>query len=704
MRLILVSWSFAIALSGQSRIDLDVDGASLRGQRMPVSVRIDNVPTGYPRLMQGKRRVPFRLSESMERGEAGTISWMVDDPGRLRYELYFGPVKTKERPTIGVGDALHYNRIQGLDPLAVGMKNDQPIAVDWDGDGKTDLMQRNLYSSGFGEAQWGLFYWRNVGTNAVPQFARFVRLQADGKQIEDPYASYQVADFDGDGRLDIWSGIGAGPHRGELRIYRNTGKRDATGLPVLRVGASVPWGPGGELTYGMRVLGDLFTLRMKVQYFPTPEVNHTFFRHKRNGDGFGVGEAVRLGGSDVYDSWPSTMFDVDGDGKLDFVGSTRGGPGEPLKTCVLAWKKADDGPTCIFDTSPEGFVVPAAANEPGLRGLLLGYMGGWLRYLPYLGASAWGKPQLMLAEEMPISFGGYSSVEVADWEGDGDLDLIAGNENGYVQLVENLGGGRYATARQIPLEGGGTMYAARWQFIDDMDPERPFGQAKPAYVDWDGDGDLDMLVGNNSNRIAYFENIGTRSRPRFAPMRKLLHDEGEHFSFRSRPAPVDWNGDGLMDLVAGAAGARNRNDSKDIAVCVYLRYRDARGVLRLRSGKVLQMVDGNEMRTPIPYHHGYEVVDWDGDGDLDLLANEKTQLVLYRNEQGRFRRELLRFFGVPISVSHHETSLKAVDWDRDGKLDLITGGESGWVYYFHRSTLENATAPIVKFRTERRRR
>lgn len=178
MRLILVSCSFAIVLSGQSRILLDVDGASMGGQRMPVSVRIDKAPPGYPRLMQGARRVPFRLSESMERGEAGTIAWMVEDPGRLSYELYFESRKSKARAAIGVGDALHYNRIGGLDPLAVGMKNDQPIAVDWDGDGKTDLLQRNLYSSGFGESQWGLFFWRNVGTNGAPRFARFVRLQA----------------------------------------------------------------------------------------------------------------------------------------------------------------------------------------------------------------------------------------------------------------------------------------------------------------------------------------------------------------------------------------------------------------------------------------------------------------------------------------------------------------------------------------------
>ena len=68
--------------------------------------------------------------------------------------------------------------------------------------------------------------------------------------------------------------------------------------------------------------------------------------------------------------------------------------------------------------------------------------------------------------------------------------------------------------------------------------------------DWDNDGDLDLLVGNNPNRIAYFENIGTRSKPKFAKAVRLLHDQGEHFSFRSRPALVDYYGDGLIDLIA----------------------------------------------------------------------------------------------------------------------------------------------------------
>jgi hypothetical protein len=182
-------------------------------------------------------------------------------------------------------------------------------------------------------------------------------------------------------------------------------------------------------------------------------------------------------------------------------------------------------------------------------------------------------------------------------------------------------------------------------------------------------------------------------------MRKLTHDGGEHFSFRARPAPTDWNGDGLVDLVAGHTGARNRNDSPDISVCRYMRYRDARGVLKLGKPEILHLEDGSEFRTPIPYQHGFEVADWDGDGKLDILANQKCINVLYRNVGSnaapRFRRELLKFYGGQISVSHHETSLKAIDWDRDGTLDLITGGESGMIYFFRRATLEASERPRV---------
>lgn len=591
--------------------------------------------------------------------------------------------------------AFHYNRENGLDPLTVGMKNDQPMAVDWDGDGVVDLLHRNIYSTAVGEPWWGLYFSHNRGTNAKPQFEHWVRLSADGAVLQDPYASYQLIDWNNDGDLDVLCGVGSGPERGVLKVYLNTGRRDARKLPVLTAGPRVPWSDGGALTYGMRIFGpDLFTLRLRVQYFPTQETDCVLFRHRREGAGFSAGEPMSLAGKTVYEDWPSTMLDVTGDGAPDLVGATRSLMTKPPKSCVTAWENTGTArqpafakpAACLIDTSPEGFAIPS----PGFGGLLVSHMGGWLRHYRQLGVGRWSAPQTVLAEGMPCSFGGYSSVEVADWEGDGDLDFIGGNEIGFVQLIENIsapGRQQFATVKSIPLTNGDAMYAGRWQFIDDPDPERPLGQSKPAYVDWDNDGDLDLLVGNNSNRVAYFENVGTRRQPRFVPNRALRHDAGDHFSFRARTAPVDWNGDGLVDLVAGYAGARNRNDGPDIAISLYLRYRDASGALRLKAPEVLRSVSGEPLRTPIPYHHGFEAVDWDGDGDYDLFTNERKQVVFYRNTGNRFQRELVQFRGEPLSISHHETSVKAIDWDKDGKLDLITGGESGWIYFFPRGVI-----------------
>ena len=123
-------------------------------------------------------------------------------------------------------------------------------------------------------------------------------------------------------------------------------------------------------------------------------------------------------------------------------------------------------------------------------------------------------------------------------------------------------------------------------------------------------------------------------------------------------------------------------------ISLYLRYKDESGRLRLRAPVPLKDTSGQELRTPIPYHHGFEVADWDNDGKLDLFTNEKTQLILYRNTGSGYERKPILFDGKPLSVSHHETSIRAVDWDKDGSLDLITGGESGWVYYFARSVLQ----------------
>ncbi len=702
------------------RLRIEVDTGRFANSPVSVPVDLGNVDPASILVAGPGGDVASQVSESLERGDPGRVSWLVRRPGRHVFWLYFNhrtkplePLVTHREP-IGVGDSFFYNRPGEFHNLGVGMTNDQPMPVDWDGDGRTDLLQRNIYSTSYGEPWWGLYFWRNIGSNRQPRFDRYVRLKADGQVIQDMYASFQVIDWNRDGRPDILCGVGGGKLRNTMKVYLNTGERDAFGLPVLAAGPAVDWHGGGDLTYGMRLLDwsgqgslDLFTLRLHVQYFPIQEVNSTWFRHVLSEGKFGPPEPLSLTGKTPYDEWPAGLYDVNGDGKADLIGSTGGLHTDPPRTCVVAWENTgtrespqfSKPPACVIDTTPEGFAHVAVADSAAFHGLFVNYQGSWLRYFEKTPAAFIDRGPL-LARGLPCSSGGYSSVEVADWEGDGDLDFIAGNEGGAVQLIENVsaaGRTMFNKARPIPLTDRTAMYVARWQFIHDPDPERLLGQSKPAYVDWDGDGDLDLLVGNNSNRIAYFENVGTRRGPRFAPMRKLVHDGGEHFSFRAHPATVDWNGDGLIDLVTGSTGPRDRNDNPRITVSLYLRYRAGDGILHLRPPEPLRMEDGRSFQTPIPYQHGFEAADWDGDGDFDILTNQDKQLVLYRNAGSNarpaFRRELLRFYGQPILVGLHETSTKAVDWDRDGSLDLITGGESGWTYFFRRAALDHPAPP-----------
>jgi hypothetical protein len=617
------------------------------------------------------------------------------------------------------GRPFRYNRPRGLDPLGIGMTNDQPTPVDWDRDGRTDLIQRNIYSHGYRQPYWGVFLWRNVGSNRAPRFAPAVRLSVGGVLLEDRYACWQVMDWNRDGKPDLVSGSGR-----RLRVYLQSDGVGDGGLPHLTTGPVLSIEGGGELSYGMRLLDwsgsgrlDLFTLRSKVQYFPTPEVSYSWFRHPNRslaGEApvFGPAELVPLGGKPVFEACPNDFLDWDGDGLRDAIGADGDLGGKPSQPCVVVWRNTGTAVQPAFGAAPERHpelsslsgAVATVVRSPALTGLLISEQGGWLRYyrqVPGSGPARFEDRGLLRAEGQPCSSGGYNSTEVADWDGDGDSDLLSGNEFGSLFLFENRsrrGREMFATPRPLTADGA-PLRVARWTFLNDHDPEWNYGQSKPCAADWDGDGDLDLMVGNNTNRIAYYENTGDRRHPRLESRGALRSDSGLFFSFRKRPVMVDWNDDGLMDLVCGDQGPRDRNDGTDQTICLYRRYRDSTGRLRLGAGEPFLSEAGGVIRLPIPYVHGFEVADWDRNGSLDLFTNERGRLYLYRNVGAqpapRFRRAMLLADGLPIEIGHHETSVKVVDWDRDGAPDLVCGGESGWIYFFsgRRVTVEGDPAP-----------
>ena len=104
-----------------------------------------------------------------------------------------------------------------------------------------------------------------------------------------------------------------------------------------------------------------------------------------------------------------------------------------------------------------------------------------------------------------------------DWNGDGKLDLIAGNSAGYIEFFENTG-----TRAEPAFEDRGYMKAGGKIIRHMAGPngsvqgpaETKWGYTNLSVADWDLDGKLDILVNDITGAVVWYRNLGGNSRPR----------------------------------------------------------------------------------------------------------------------------------------------------------------------------------------------
>jgi hypothetical protein len=158
--------------------------------------------------------------------------------------------------------------------------------------------------------------------------------------------------------------------------------------------------------------------------------------------------------------------------------------------------------------------------------------------------------RLESTKERPIAITGTASAaHAADWDGDGDYDLIIGTIRGKVYLVPNEG-----TPESY-------IFGKEQQLQADGNPINVKRSAGPFTADWDGDGDLDLLVGADDGSVSLYRNTGSAKSPELASAIQLVPPVEETSSrkphkevrrgMRSKICVTDWNGDGLLDLLIG---------------------------------------------------------------------------------------------------------------------------------------------------------
>jgi len=74
-------------------------------------------------------------------------------------------------------------------------------SCDWDGDGKLDIIQGTTYANTLGFPYRGSWFFRNIGTNESPLYDDFIRLKVDEDFIDTQI--FDAVDWDGDGRIDL---------------------------------------------------------------------------------------------------------------------------------------------------------------------------------------------------------------------------------------------------------------------------------------------------------------------------------------------------------------------------------------------------------------------------------------------------------------------------------------------------------------------
>ncbi len=216
-----------------------------------------------------------------------------------------------------------------------------------------------------------------------------------------------------------------------------------------------------------------------------------------------------------------------------------------------------------------------------------------------------------------------------------------------------------------------------------------FGYSVPSFVDWDNDGDNDLVIGEGPTSTAkgmvrVYKNVGSASAPQFSGF-SYVQSNGSDLTCPASgclgcfPRVVDWNSDGKKDLLVGLADGTvkiflNTGTDQNPAF-------DGGTFVQVGPAGSKANIDVGSRATP-------SAVDWNNDGKKDLVVGAlDAKIHLFINDGNDaapdFREpNFAQANGSDLLIPPSRSSPDVLDLDGDGKKDILTGNYNGELLFY----------------------
>lgn len=310
------------------------------------------------------------------------------------------------------------------------------------------------------------------------------------------------------------------------------------------------------------------------------------------------------------------------------------------------------------------------------------------------------EPREVQQESAKLYKGSLIVPNVVDWNGNGTLDIVAGNAAGDLVFFENHWTNEAPEfAPAVHLESGGEPVLIKGGYRGSIQgpPEAHWGYTSPTAVDWNQNGLLDIVMNDARGMHTVYLNVGTRTDPKLS-LPKSLYLESLNLAgtWRTRPA-------------AGLLGERLAYITLDTDDDVHLYWQHDK--YNLEDGGKLRMEDGTTINANFLNAGGkgrakFELVDWDGNGKIDLLIGTPRHATFPEPERGvpwSMNRAgaavlllrnvgtnsqpvyeypaVMHFKGKPMHFGQHACSPTATRLGGGG-LNILVGTEAGEMIFF----------------------